>query len=63
MIFDSYADYVLSDNMAETPARVYGLLDQIWKPEMHHVVEMREQEETIAAADESGDPPVGAGEV
>jgi peptidyl-dipeptidase Dcp len=30
--YDSYADYVLSDNMAETPARVYGLLDQIWKP-------------------------------
>jgi len=30
--YDSYADYVLSDNMAETPARVYGLLDQIWGP-------------------------------
>ena len=30
--YDSYADYVLSDNMAETPARVYGLLDRIWEP-------------------------------
>jgi peptidyl-dipeptidase Dcp len=30
--YGSYADYVLSDNMAETPARVYDLLDRIWKP-------------------------------
>jgi len=30
--YDTYADYVLSDNMAETPARVYDLLDRIWDP-------------------------------
>jgi peptidyl-dipeptidase Dcp len=30
--YDTYADYVLSDNMAETPARVYDLLDRIWNP-------------------------------
>jgi peptidyl-dipeptidase Dcp len=30
--YDSYAEYVLSDNMAETPARVYDLLDRIWQP-------------------------------
>ncbi|MCL7978096.1 MAG: M3 family metallopeptidase [marine benthic group bacterium] len=30
--YGSYADYVLSDNMAETPERVYDLLDRIWEP-------------------------------
>lgn len=28
--FDSYADYVLVDNMAKKPENVYNLLDQIW---------------------------------
>jgi len=32
MGYDSHAHFVLSDNMAETPDNVYGLLDQIWKP-------------------------------
>ncbi|MDH3432542.1 MAG: M3 family metallopeptidase [Gammaproteobacteria bacterium] len=30
--YDSHAHYVLSDNMAETPGKVYKLLDQIWEP-------------------------------
>ncbi|HJP39319.1 MAG TPA: M3 family metallopeptidase [Gammaproteobacteria bacterium] len=30
--FRTHADYVLSDQMAETPARVYELLDNIWTP-------------------------------
>lgn len=30
--FRTHADYVLSDQMAETPARVYELLDNIWVP-------------------------------
>jgi len=30
--YASHADYVLSDNMAETPENVYKLLDQIWEP-------------------------------
>ncbi len=30
--FPSYADYVVSNQMAKTPAAVYGLLDEIWTP-------------------------------
>lgn len=30
--FNSYADYVLEETMAKTPANVYKLMDQIWAP-------------------------------
>lgn len=30
--FKTHADFVLDINMARTPERVYGLLDQLWKP-------------------------------
>jgi peptidyl-dipeptidase Dcp len=30
--FPTWADFVLDDNMAKTPARVYELLDRVWKP-------------------------------
>lgn len=30
--FDTYADYVLDNNMAKNPANVYGLLDEVWAP-------------------------------
>jgi len=30
--FATWADYVLDDTMAATPARVYGLLNQLWEP-------------------------------
>ncbi len=32
MGYASHAHFVLEDGMAETPERVYGLLDQVWKP-------------------------------
>jgi len=32
MGYETHADYVLSENMAETPERVYEFLDQIWEP-------------------------------
>ncbi|MCB1050720.1 MAG: M3 family metallopeptidase [Acidobacteria bacterium] len=32
MGFKTHADFILADNMAETPQRVFGLLDQVWKP-------------------------------
>jgi peptidyl-dipeptidase Dcp len=32
MGYPTHADFVLSDNMAENPARVYELLDRVWKP-------------------------------
>lgn len=30
--YDSHADYILSDNMAENPTRVYDFLDKVWAP-------------------------------
>ena len=30
--FPTWADFVLDDTMAKTPARVYELLDRVWKP-------------------------------
>ena len=33
--YDSYAEYVLSDNMAETPENVYSFLDQLWTPALN----------------------------
>ena len=32
MGYESHAHFILEDNMAETPERVYALLDQVWKP-------------------------------
>ena len=32
MGFETHAEYVLSDNMAETPQQVYDFLDQVWTP-------------------------------
>ncbi len=32
MGYESHAHFVLEDNMAETPDRVYALLDQVWTP-------------------------------
>ncbi len=32
MGYPTHADFVLSDNMAETPERVMDLLDQVWQP-------------------------------
>ena len=30
--YKTHADFVLDENMAKTPARVYGLLDRLWTP-------------------------------
>ena len=32
MGYNTYADFVLEENMAKTPAGVYGLLNQLWAP-------------------------------
>jgi peptidyl-dipeptidase Dcp len=42
MGYPTHAHYVLSDNMAETPERVYGLLDQIWEPALRVAMEERD---------------------
>lgn len=35
MGYESHAHYILSDNMAENPERVYELLNKIWTPALH----------------------------
>lgn len=30
--YETHADYILSDNMAENPTRVYNFLDKVWTP-------------------------------
>ena len=42
MGYETHAHYVLSDNMAETPERVYELLDQIWRPALRVAKEERD---------------------
>ncbi|KPJ95696.1 MAG: peptidase M3, partial [Gemmatimonas sp. SG8_17] len=41
MGYQTHAHYVLSDNMAETPDRVYEFLDQIWQPALRVAREER----------------------
>lgn len=42
--YASHAHYVLEENMAKTPAKVYELLDQLWKPA---VAKAKEEEANI----------------
>ncbi len=42
MKYDTHAHFVLSDNMAETPKRVFELLDKIWDPALRVAKEERE---------------------
>ncbi len=49
--FNSHADYVLADAMAETPARVYALLEQIWPPALRVARGERDALRKMMAAD------------
>jgi len=49
--YPSYAAYVLSDNMAETPERVYGLLDEIWEPAIEVAKQDRDALQAMMEAD------------
>ncbi len=51
MGYETHAHYVLSDNMAETPERVYGLLDQIWTPALRVAKEERSALQEMMHAD------------
>ncbi len=33
--YETHADYILSDNMAENPTRVYDFLDKVWTPALN----------------------------
>ncbi|MCF6277824.1 MAG: M3 family metallopeptidase, partial [Anaerolineales bacterium] len=40
--YKTHADYVLEESMAENPANVYKLLDQIWKPALKTAIKDRD---------------------
>ena len=49
--YPTHAAYVLADNMAETPERVYGLLDRIWKPALGVAKQERDAFQAMMVAD------------
>ena len=49
--YKSHAEFVLADNMAETPENVYALLDQVWKPALRVAKEERADREEMLHAD------------
>jgi len=51
--FPTHAHYTLDINMANTPEKVYGLLDQVWKPAIKRAQE--EAKELQAMITESGE--------
>ncbi len=51
MGYDNHAAFILSDNMAETPDNVYGLLDQIWQPALARSIEERADMQAMMEAD------------
>ncbi len=50
--YKTYADYVLEENMAKTPAGVYTLLNQLWTPARN--VALKEAADLQAAIDKEG---------
>ncbi|KPK03234.1 MAG: peptidase M3, partial [Gemmatimonas sp. SG8_28] len=49
--YDTHAHYVLSDVMAETPERVYELLDRIWQPALAAAVADRDAMQALMHQD------------
>jgi peptidyl-dipeptidase Dcp len=49
--YDTHAHYVLSDVMAETPERVYQLLDRIWEPALAAAIADRDAMERLMHED------------
>ena len=49
--YDSYAHYVISDEMASTPDAVYELLDQVWTPALERAKQELEKMMTIYLRD------------
>ena len=52
MGYKTFADYVLEENMAKTPAGVYSLLNQLWTPARN--VALKEAADLQAAIDKEG---------
>ncbi len=51
MGYETHAHFILSDNMARTPANVYGFLDQIWRPALRVAEDERRALQQIMRAD------------
>ena len=49
--YKTHADYVLSDNMAETPTRVYDFLDQVWAPALEVAKQERDDLQKMMQSD------------
>jgi peptidyl-dipeptidase Dcp len=49
--YSNHAEFVLADNMAETPENVYAFLDQVWKPALRVAREERADREEMMHAD------------
>ena len=60
MGYETHAHYVLSDNMAENPDRVYELLDQIWEPALAIAKLEREAIKQMMKSDGIEDEPRGS---
>ena len=52
--FNTYADYILDNVMAKTPANVYGLLDQIWTPALNRAKGELKEMTAIKVAEGAG---------
>ncbi len=53
--YRTWADYVLEENMARTPAGVYGLLGQVWKPSLEAARRERAELQALMAKDLPGE--------
>jgi peptidyl-dipeptidase Dcp len=53
--FPTWADYVLDDTMARTPARVYDLLNQLWEPAKATAARELEAMAAVRKAEGKGD--------
>ena len=49
--YESHADYILSDNMAENPTRVYDFLNKVWAPALEVAKKERADLQTIMKKD------------
>lgn len=49
--YDTHADYMLRERMAESPAAVYAMLDQLWEPSLQKAKDELDQMKAIKRAE------------
>ena len=57
--YETHADYILSDNMAETPARVYDFLGKVWDPAIKMAEKERDDLQAMMSKDGSDEELMG----